>query len=100
MWVMMDDSFCFVGCSKGREHRPLLSRLVLLNRLVPPVLPFTLLPVVLEVVHLVALVVEVVLSEGVLETALSALADEEEDEQSQQDRPGGGSANVDTGFGA
>ena len=71
-----------------------------MNRLVPPVPPFTLLPVILEVVHLVALVVELVLSEGVLETALSALADEEEDEQGQQDRPGGGSANVDTGFGA
>jgi hypothetical protein len=53
----------------------------------------------LVVVHLVALVVELGIVEGVLETTLLALADKEEDEQGKQDGSGSGGSNIDAGFG-
>lgn len=62
--------------------------------------PLALLPVALEAVHLVALAVELGIVKGVLETALLALADEEEDKQGEEDGSGSRGSNVHTGFGA
>lgn len=62
--------------------------------------PFALPPVGLDVAHLVALVVPVGVVEGVFETALSALPDDEEDEARDQHGSDRSRTDEHTGVGA
>jgi hypothetical protein len=63
------------------------------------VLPFTLLPVVLEGVHLGSLLGPFCIIKGMLETALLALPDEEEDKQGEENGSGPGGTSVNASFG-
>ena len=76
------------------------SRLVV-NLLVTTVLlPLALPPVLLEVLHLITVKRNRVVAQRILQTALAALAQAEEDEGSDTKSGGGGSANVDSNVGS
>lgn len=71
-----------------------------MDLLVTTVLPLALSPVIVEVLHLVAAVAGGGISQGVLETALAALAQAEEHEGQDGEHNGRRGANVDSNVSA